>query len=252
MDISLYQAASAMNASARWQDVISENLASSQIPGFKKQELSFSTVQSGYQVRSQANSPSGVRHFTMPVATATTNTQAGELRPTGVATDLALEGPGLFEVRMADGRRGYTRSGGFHVSAQGQLVTSQGLPVMGEAGVLEFDASNPGPISVAPTGEVSQGGVLKGRLKIAEFSGPGALVATGAGLFIAADPAVQPRAASATTVRQGFAESSNASSITEMVNLLTASRLFEANQKVIVAADERMGRLISDVGNPLS
>ena len=252
MDISLYQAASAMNASSRWQEVIAENLDASQIPGFKKQDLSFSAVQAGYQARSQMNSPFGARHFTMPLATSTTNNQAGELRPTGVATDLALDGPGLFEVQMPDGRKGYTRSGGFHVSAQGQLVTIQGLPVMGEAGALVFDASNSGPISVASSGEVSQGGVLKGRLKISEFSGPGALVPTGTGLFVAADPAVQPRAASATTVRQGFAESSNASSITEMVNLISASRLFEANQKVIVAADDRMGRLINDVGNPIS
>jgi flagellar basal-body rod protein FlgG len=89
-------------------------------------------------------------------------------------------------------------------------------------------------------------------LKISEFSDPGVLVYAGAGLFVSGDPAVQPRAASATTVRQGFVENSNASSITEMGNLISASRLFEANQKVIQAADERVGRLINDVGNPLS
>jgi flagellar basal-body rod protein FlgF len=250
MDISLYQAAAAMNASARWQEVISENLVSSQIPGFKKQNLSFSAVQAGCQARSQGTSPSNAQRFTMPLATTTTNTQPGELRPTGVTTDLALDGPGLFEVQMPDGRKGYTRNGGFRVSAQGQLVTSRGLPFMGETGPLQLDPNNSGPISVAPTGEVSQGGELKGRLKISEFSDPGALVATGSGLFIAADPAVQPRAATATTVRQGFAESANTSSITEMVDLISASRLFEANQKVITAADDRVGRLITDVGNP--
>ena len=47
MDISLFQAAAAMNATSRWQDVISQNLSSTQIPGFKKQELSFSAVQAG-------------------------------------------------------------------------------------------------------------------------------------------------------------------------------------------------------------
>ena len=246
MDISLYQAAAAMNASARWQEVISENLVSSQIPGFKKQNLSFSAVQAGCQ----AASSSSAQRYTMPLATTTTNIQAGELRATGVPTDLALDGPGLFEVQMPDGRKGYTRNGGFQVSAQGQLVTSRGLPFMGETGPLQLDPSNPGPISVAPTGEVSQGGVLKGRLKISEFADPGALVSAGSGLFIAADPAVQPRAATATTVRQGFAESANTSSMTEMVDLINASRLFEANQKVITTADDRMGRLITDVGNP--
>ena len=248
MDISLYQAAAAMNASARWQEVISENLVSSQIPGFKKQNLSFSAVQAGCQ----AASPSSAQRYTMPLATTTTNIQAGELRATGVPSDLALDGPGLFEVQMPDGRKGYTRNGGFQVSAQGQLVTSRGLPFMGETGPLQLDPSNPGPISVAPTGEVSQGGVLKGRLKISEFTDPGALVSTGSGLFIAADPAVLPRAATATTVRQGFAENANTSSMTEMVDLINASRHFEANQKVITAADDRMSRLINDVANPVS
>ena len=45
MNVSLYQAASAMNASTRWQEVISDNLGSTQIPGFKRQDVSFSAVQ---------------------------------------------------------------------------------------------------------------------------------------------------------------------------------------------------------------
>jgi flagellar basal body rod protein FlgG len=151
---------------------------------------------------------------------------------------------------MPGGGRGYTRDGGFRVSAQGELVTKQGLPVMGDTGPLQLDTSNPGPISVAPTGEVSQGAALKGRLKLSAFSDPGALVATGRGLFIAADPAFQPPAASAATVRQGFVENANTSSVTEMVNLISAMRLFQANQKTIQSEDDRVGRLISDVGNP--
>ena len=237
-----------MNASARWQEVISENLASSQIPGFKKQDLSFSAV----QARNAGTSPSNARRFAMPLAVATTNHQAGELRSTGVATDLAIEGPGMFEVQMPGGRRGYTRDGGFRVSAQGELVTKQGLPIMGAAGPMQLDASNSGPISVAPTGEVSQGAVLKGRLKLSEFSDPSVLVSTGTGLFTVADPSVQPAAASAASVRQGFVENANASPVSEMVNLISAMRLFQANQKVIQTADDRVGRLITDVGNPLA
>ena len=250
MDVSIFQAAAAMNATSRWQEVISENLAASQIPGFKKQDLSFSAVQGGNQPRSQMASPLNHKHFMMPLAGATTNLKAGELRPTGVNTDLALDGPGFFEVQMTDGRRGYTRDGGLRVNGQGQLVTKQGLPVVGESGSLQLDPNNAGPISVSSTGDVSQGGELKGRLKLSEFSDPGALVPTGSGVFIAPSPMVQPIAASHTTVRQGFVENSNASTITEMVNLINANRHFQANQKVILATDERMGRLINDVGNP--
>ena len=241
-----------MNASARWQDVTSDNLAASQIPGYKRQGLSFSAVQAECQARSPWASPVSARCLTMPLAVVTTNLQAGELSPSGGATDLALEGPGFFEVQLPSGRRGYTRAGGFRISPQGELVTKQGLPVTGDAGPLQLEPRNTESLRVASTGEVSQGGVLKGRLKISESSDPGELISTGTDLFITADPAAQLRAASATTVRQGFVENSNTSPVTEMGNLISAMRLFQANQKVIQSEDDRVGRLISDVGNPVS
>ena len=48
MNVSLFQAAAAMNANSRWQEVIAENLASSSVPGFKKQELSLAAVQADF------------------------------------------------------------------------------------------------------------------------------------------------------------------------------------------------------------
>jgi flagellar basal body rod protein FlgG len=251
MDVSLYQAAAAMNASARWQQVISENLAANQIPGFKKQSLSFSAVQAGFMAGpAGASSAAVAKRATMPLASTSTNFQAGELHSTGVNTDLAIEGPGFFEVRMPDSTSGFTRDGQFRLTSQGQLVTSQGLPVMGPSGPLQVDASNPAPVVVAANGEVSQGGEAKGQLKLTEFGNPSALAVNGAGLFVDADPAALRRAASASTVRQGFLENANTSSVSEMASLISSIRFYEANQKVIQAEDERVGRLISDVANP--
>ena len=123
MDISLYQAASAMNASTHWQEVIADNLASGQIPGFKRQEMSFSAVQAGFLPHSPGSHQASAQRATMPQAGATTNFQPGELRPTGVGTDFALQGPGFFAVQMPDGTQGYTRDGEFQLNAQGQLTT---------------------------------------------------------------------------------------------------------------------------------
>jgi len=248
MDVSLYQAAAAMNASSRWQEVISENLAAGQIPGFKKQDLSFNAVQAGFM--GSASGVAAAKLSTMPLASTSTNFQAGELHSTGVATDLAIEGSGFFEVRLPDATSGYTRDGEFHLNNQGQLTTKQGLPVMGRTGPLQLDPNNPAPITVAPTGEVSQGGEAKGQLKLTEFGNPAALTTTGTGLFVATDPAAQPRAASASSVMQGFLENANTSSVTEMGNLISAMRFFEANQKVIQTEDDRVGHLITDVANP--
>ena len=249
MDISLYQAASGMNASSRWQEVIAENLAASQVPGFKRQDISFSAVQSGFLARAPGAAPGPSQRFVMPLAGSSTNFQAGELHSTGVSTDLAIEGAGFFEIQMPDGTRGYTRDGEFRIDAQGQLATKQGLPVLGESGPVQLEAHSASPLVVAPTGEVSQGGIARGRLKIAEFNEPGALVASGSGYFVVADPNTQARTSGTATVHQGFLENSNTSSVLEMSNLISALRLYEANQKVAQMEDDRVGRLISDVAN---
>src|SRR5437868_6798651 len=130
MNVGLYQAAAALNANSRWQESIAENLASSSIPGFKKQELSFRAIAAGLvPAATQGN-----QHFSLPHAAPATNFSAGELKFTGAKTDVALEGSGFFAVQMPDGATAYTRDGEFQMNASGQLVTKQGHAVLGEAG----------------------------------------------------------------------------------------------------------------------
>ena len=245
MNVSLYQAAAAMNANARWQEIISENLASSSVPGARKQELSFAAVQAGMTGN---GAQAAAAHSIIPSTQSAINFQPGALRPTGGPTDLAIEGAGFFEVQLPNGARAYTRDGEFHVSAQGQLVTKQGYLVMSDSGPMQFDPNNPAPISVSPTGDVSQGADVKGRLKIAEFQDPRQLTPIGHGCF-SADKA-RPADTNSSQVRQGYLEASNISPTTEMASLITSMRMFEANQKVLQAQDDRMGRVISDLGNP--
>jgi flagellar basal-body rod protein FlgF len=246
MNVSLYQAAAALNANSRWQDVISQNMAASAVPGYKRQDLSFTAVQAG-----QNNALSGLpgANVLMPRVVASTNFQQGMLRPTGDQTDLAIEGAGFFEVQLPDGSHAYTRDGEFRTNAQGQLVTKQGYPVLGEAGPIQLDPNNGKPISVAPTGELSQGSEPKGRLKLVQFTEPGRLTDIGNGCFQPRDPTLQPHQAEA-TVRQGFLENANSSPMVEMANLVNAMRVFEANQRVMQLHDERMGKAISELGSP--
>jgi flagellar basal body rod protein FlgG len=250
MDISLYQAAAAMNAGSRWQEIIADNLAASQIPGFKKQDMAFSDVQSGFMADSTKAMPGTAPRFVMPLAGSSTNFQAGELRPTGCKTDFGIEGAGFFAVQMPDGSTGYTRDGEFHINAQGQLVSKQGLAVLGDSGPVQLNLNNPGSLEVAPSGDITQNGVTMGRVKIVQFSNPSALQGTGTGLFIATDPSLQPQAPTHSTVRQGFLECANTSPVMEMGNLITAMRFYEANTKVVQSEDNRLGQLISQVANP--
>ena len=166
MDVSLYSAAAAMNATERWQDLVADNLSSASIPGARQQEISFSAVQAGLASGAPGSAGS---NFVIPFAGAATNFSQGELKATGGNLDVALEGPGFFTVQMPDGSKAYTRDGEFQLNSQGQLVTKQGYPVVSDGGTLTFDPNNPAPINISADGEVSQGADIKGKIAITEF-----------------------------------------------------------------------------------
>ena len=107
MNVSLYQAAAAMNAQSRWQELITENLASGSVPGFRKQDICFSAIEAGLDPTATGLNNA---HYVIPAAHTALNLQPGELRSTGNKFDFALEGPGFFEVQLSDGSRHYTRS----------------------------------------------------------------------------------------------------------------------------------------------
>jgi len=243
MNVSLCQAAAAMNANARWQEVIAENLAGASVPGSRKQDVSFSAIAAG--LPQAASKGAG---YVMPTCTTAVNFQQGTLRPTGLPTDLGIEGPGFFEVQLPDGRHAFTRDGELQLNAQGRLVTKQGYLVMSDGGPLQVDPTNSSPISVSASGEVSQGDGLKGRIRLVEFSQPNLLQPIGAGCFVANTPGAQPLPAQSSQLRQGFLEGANTSPTTEMSSLIMAMRMFEANQKVMQMQDDRMGRVITDLG----
>jgi flagellar basal body rod protein FlgG len=250
MNASTIQAASALNANMRWQEMISENLASSAIPGFRKQEMSFASVQSGLaSPNSTGVFPSSIPSY-MPTSKAATNFQNGEIKSTGIKSNVALEGSGFFQITLPNGAAGFTRAGNFQFNAQGEMVTSTGQPVMGENGPIQIDTNLPTPVSISATGEVSQGSESKGRLKVVDFNDPKLLRYIGGGNFLADNAGLTQITPANTTVRQECVESSNSSPTRDMVDLITSMRSFEMNQKVIQANDERTARLISEVGNP--
>ena len=240
MNVSLFQAAAAMTANEQWQDKISQNMVSSSLPGFKRQDLSFSSVAAGLM------GPSG-QHFQLPSAQSVTNFSPGELKLTGLKTDVAIEGDGFFEVRMPNGTTSYTRDGEFHVSATGELVSKEGFQVIGDGGPIHLDPNNPNHLSISPEGQVSQGADLKGRIKVVDFKDPRLLKAIGGSHFVAENPDAQPREMQKPSVRQGFLEAGNTSPVTEMATLIGVMRTFEANQRIMQMHDERMGKVITEL-----
>lgn len=244
MNVSLYQAAAAMSAYSRWQEAISNNLASSSVPGFRKSDVSFSAVQAALMPTSGPTAPSLLTR-----ADASVNLRPGEIKATGSITDVAIDGPGFFEVQLANGSKAYTRAGEFKINAQGQLVTKEGYLVMGDGGSIQLDLSNSEPMSISATGEVSQGIDLKGKIKVLDFNDSHLLTSIADGYFMANNPNLKSAPALYSSLRQRFLEAANTSTVQEMVNLINASRSFDANQRVILLNDERMSRAINVLGN---
>jgi flagellar basal body rod protein FlgG len=244
MNVSLYQAASALTANARWQDVISQNLSAASVPGYKKQDLSFSTVEAGVLAKNAASK------VALPLAQVSTSFANGEMKATGNKTDVAIEGPGFFEVQLANGSSAFTRDGEFQINAQGELVTKQGYAVQGEGGPIQLDRNNHSPITISPDGQVSQGNEVRGKLKVVDFDNPRLLTTINGGYFLAVNPNLQSTTLQQPSVRQGYLESANTSTVLEMANLIRAMRSFESNQKIIQTQDDRMSKAINDLGSP--
>lgn len=152
--------------------------------------------------------------------------RSGTLSPTGRDFDFALEGRGFFVVDTPGGER-YTRNGQFDRRADGTLVTSDGLPVLGANGPVKV---GPGAVSVDADGTIRAGGVVAGQLRVADVPDYENLRREEHGRFRYVG-AGQPAPAAGATVRMGMLEQSNVSVVERMVQLTEVGRSFEALQR---------------------
>lgn len=250
MNVSLYQAAAAMNANSQWQDVISDNLASGSVRGFRKEALTVEAVQAGLVPGAGLDASGTPQYFTMPKAVVGTSFKPGEMDYTGDDKNAGIEGSGFFQVQLANGTIAVTRDGEFKISPQGQLVTKEGYPVLSDSGsTIKLDPHNRAALSISPSGQVKQGGETKGKIGLTDFENPQLLTETNGVYFLADNPKLQTKPATG-SLREGFVEGSNTTSLSEVGNMMTAMRTFEANQHVIQIQDDRMGKVISELGSP--
>jgi flagellar basal-body rod protein FlgF len=162
----------------------------------------------------------------------------GPVQATGRALDLALGGKSWLTVQALDGTEAYTRGGALDLSPEGELVTRGGLPVLGDGGPISVPANAQVEIGADGTVSASLGNgrtQLLGRLKLVT---PEARLQRGDdGLFRSADGPLD--ADPAARVQQGALEGSNVSAVETMVAMITASRQFEQQMKLLQAAEQR-------------
>ena len=244
MEVSLYSAAAAMNATERWQDLIADNLSTANVPGQRRRDIVFSAVSAGHL--GENGDP-----LVIPFASSAVNFQQGEIQRTGNNMDFAVEGPGFIPVQMPDGSKNYTRDGQFQLNAQGQLVTKLGNLVMGDGGPIQMDPNNSASMTVTADGQVTQGSDLKGKISVAEFNNPNQLTMIGGGTF-RNDQNLVPKSTITSNLRQGFIEGAGTSPTSAMASIITAMRLYESNDKVMQMQSDRMSKTITDLSGTTS
>jgi flagellar basal-body rod protein FlgF len=232
-----------MHADMARMDRVGANIANAQTPGYKRELVSVASF--GMHVERGAAAQA-------PEVTVAIDQHAGTLKATGQKLDVALAGPGWFEVQTPEGT-GYTRQGNFRLDAQGRLVTQQGHPVMGMSGEIQLMHGAP---TIDEAGRIHEGalpGAAPGkfppvaRLKVVAFDPSAALQRMGDGLMRAPGEG-QAVAEGSAQVQQGFLENSNVSPMHEMVRLLETMRHMETLQKVAVGYDEILATTIRKLG----
>ena len=246
MNIGIYKSASALVALDRWQESISRNIASASVPGFKKTEGVFESKPAEVERYGSGRSVKEERGV-MPTAVSQISLQPGEIRATGNETDFAIQGRGFFKVQLEKGQSGYTRDGEFHLNAERKLVNKAGFPVLGDGGPIVFKAEG-GRLSLSADGTLVQGETAVGKLPIYDFKDTDKLRRMGDGLLTAEDEKVQPTKLEKPEIVNGVLEMSNVQPLQEMVNMITVSRAYEANQKVVISLDELMEKAIQNLG----
>ena len=250
----LYTAASGMNAQQANIDNVANNLANVNTAGFKKSRVEFEDMvyqqmrAPGTSTSAETESPVGLESGLGTRAVATVrNFSEGNLRNTNSPLDLAVEGNGFFQISLPGGETGYTRAGALHLSAEGQLVTADGFSVEPQiaipANALTITISRDGIVSVSLPNQTAPQQV--GTIELASFQNAAGLQARGGNTFVATSASGDPTTGvpgtdGMGTIVQGFLEDSNVSVVEEMVQMILGQRAYEANSKVIRAADEML------------
>lgn len=255
----LYTAASGMVAQQTNLDNVANNLANASTAGFRRrrvqfQDLMYQNMVTPGAAATQQTVSAGVQVGMGTRSAATEIIQAqGDFNPTGNPLDLTIKGAGFFQVRLPSGEIAYTRSGAFHLDGEGNLVTADGDPLE-PAITIPADAQS---ISIGTDGTVSVTQPTQaeaqqvGSIQVAMFPNPGGLNNIGKSLMIATtasgDAIVGTPGGSEGlgTIEQGVLEGSNVSVVEEFVQMILAQRSYEANSRVVRAADEMFQQLNS-------
>jgi flagellar basal-body rod protein FlgF len=239
MENALLVGLSAQIALRRNMDIIANNLANVSTTGFKREAPMFEELLAEIQADSGSmRDVSFVRDWGV-----LRDMTSGPLLQTGSAFDVAVEGDAMLVVRTERGDQ-YTRDGHMKLNAQGQIVTADGSPVVGDGGPISVPP-NTTDIKIAQDGTITAGTEIVGRFRLVKFP-PGALHKEGKNLFSADVPPEQPTNA---RVLQGMIERSNVEPVVEMTQMIEVMRAYQHSTETLSATDDLMRKALQRLGD---
>jgi flagellar basal-body rod protein FlgF len=228
MDRLIYLAMSGAKATMQRQETLANNLANVSTLGFRAELAAFRAVP-------VEGSGASTRVYALE-STPGYDATPGQVAATGRNLDVAMQGAAWLAVQGLDGTEAYTRGGSLDINADGNLVTTSGLTVLGDGGPIQIPPDN--RVGIAADGTVSVTDVnghsnSVGKLKLVTPEGP--LTRGSDGLFRA--PAGELSADPLARVQDGALEGSNVSAVETMVAMIAAARQFEAQMKSLTTAE---------------
>ncbi len=222
-------------------DVVANNIANLNTTGFKYSASVFAEfLGPSARDRTFGNTDAQV-HFVLD-RTAFRNMGQGPIQQTGNPFDVAIVGDAFIAVQGTNGER-YTRNGGLQISPTGDLVTADGIPVEGENGPINFQATDRN-VSISADGRITvlEGlnttESLRGRIKLVTFAQPQQLQEEGGNLF-SAPAGVAPLPATTSRLAQGAVEGSNVNGVIEMTRMVEINRTYSMISSLLQTQDDQ-------------
>lgn len=252
---SLYTGWTGMYTQQKRLDVISNNMANATTVGYKKEFVTSQSFDELLTIKIRDNSEGwrkrsiGDMSLGAKIGEIHTDFIQGSLRETDNPFDLGIDGNGFFKVNVTDKEGNvslsYTRAGQFHMTSDGYIVDANGNHLQSETGDLQVPV-DAGEIVIDTLGYVSADGTVIDRLALADFEDYDYLKKYQDTYYRPVDGYTEKEADG--FIRQGYTEQSNVMVVNEMVDLIATTRAYEANQKVIKAADAVMDQAANSVG----
>lgn len=251
----LYTAYTGMINQQKRLDTVTNNLANASTTGFKREGLTSKSFDQMLTVKLNdlsvpyLNEGIGKMSLGVKIGENYTDYSQGSLKETGNTYDLALAGNGFFTISYTDKKGNtsekYTRDGEFTMDSEGYLRTLEGDYVQGEGGAIMIPVET-SEVSIRDNGDIYADGEYVDFLRIVDFEDYNNIEKFGENLYNVVDGATETESTAA--VKQGYLEMSNINVVKEMVEMITISRAYESNQKLIQTEDDMLDKSVNQVG----